>query len=69
MLLLAPLAPFLAEEAWERLGHSASVHAQPWPAYDRALVAAQAIEIAVLVNSKVRDRLVRLFTAELGSRQ
>jgi leucyl-tRNA synthetase len=53
----APFAPFLAEEWWQKLGGSGSVHASRWPAYDPALVQAEMIEIAVQVNGKLRGVL------------
>ena len=37
LLLLAPTAPHLAEELWERTGHSYSIHNQNWPVWDEAL--------------------------------
>ncbi|QBS36945.1 MULTISPECIES: leucine--tRNA ligase [Thermaerobacter] len=58
--MLAPFAPFLAEEAWEVLGWRAargSVHRQPWPTWDPAVLQAGTVEIVVQVNGKVRDRL------------
>jgi leucyl-tRNA synthetase len=57
VLLLAPFAPFLAEELWDRLGGQYSVHQQPWPAYDPALIEAEYVTLVVQVNGKVRDRL------------
>ena len=39
LLLLAPVAPHIAEELWERRGHPYSVHQQPWPVADPALAA------------------------------
>jgi leucyl-tRNA synthetase len=57
ILLLAPFAPHLAEELWERLGHKASLAYEPWPAYDPALLVENTVEIVVQVNGKVRDRL------------
>jgi len=57
VLLLAPFAPHLAEELWEMLGRSGSVHEQPWPAYDPEAVQADTVEIVVQVNGRVRDRL------------
>ena len=36
LLLLAPLAPHLAEEMWERLGQAYSIHQQPWPEWGRS---------------------------------
>lgn len=55
-LLLAPLAPHLAEELWAIIGRPYSVHQQPWPAYDEALARDEQVEIVVQVNGKVRDR-------------
>ena len=55
-LLLAPLAPHLAEEMWATLGHPYSVHQQLWPAYDEAQVQAQMITLVVQVNGKLRER-------------
>ena len=58
VLLLAPLAPHLAEELWGRLGQPYSVHQQAWPSYDSALAAEDVIEVPVQVNGKVRARVV-----------
>ncbi len=58
VVLLAPLAPHIAEELWERRGHEYSVHRQPWPVADAALAAADTIELPVQVDGKLRDRLV-----------
>src|SRR5205823_3513531 len=56
-LLLAPLAPHVAEEMWERLGQPYSVHRQPWPAWDEELAAEETVEVVVQINGKLRDRL------------
>jgi len=55
--LLAPFAPHLCEELWERLGHTGSVALAPWPEYDPALAAEDTVMLVVQVNGKVRDRL------------
>jgi len=55
--LLAPFAPFIAEELWQRTGGQGSIHHQAWPAFDAALALAQTVEIAVQVNGKVRARI------------
>ena len=55
-LLLAPLAPHLAEEMWATLGQPYSVHQQSWPAYDEAQVQAQMTTLVVQVNGKLRER-------------
>jgi leucyl-tRNA synthetase len=56
-IMLGPLAPHLAEECWERLGHDGSVFDAPWPAYDEALAQEEQLELVVQVNGKVRGRL------------
>lgn len=53
-VLLSPLAPHLAEEAWQNLGHEDSVTTQPWPEADVKVLAQAQVTIAVQVNSKVR---------------
>ncbi len=55
--LMAPFAPYTAEEMWERLGGDFSVHHQEWPAYDEAKAAEDTVTLVVLVNGKVRDRV------------
>jgi leucyl-tRNA synthetase len=57
VLILAPIAPFLAEELWERLGGRFSVHQQAWPAYDPALVIDETITIPIQINGKLRARI------------
>jgi leucyl-tRNA synthetase len=57
VLLLAPLAPHMAEEFWHRLGHGQSLAYQPWPRYDPALIVAAEVEYPVQVNGKVRSRV------------
>src|SRR5205807_9224989 len=64
--LLAPFAPFITEELWERTGHDDSVHTRgTWPAYDAELARPQRVTVAVTVNGKVRGQLeVEAGTAE-----
>jgi len=57
ILLLAPSAPHLAEELWQRIGGAYSVHNQPWPEWDEAAAADEVVTLVVQVNGKVRDRL------------
>ncbi len=57
VLMMAPLAPHLAEELWERLGGSYSVHQQRWPVFDAELAREEAIELVIQVNGKVRERI------------
>jgi leucyl-tRNA synthetase len=57
VVMLAPIAPYIAEELWHLHGHSESVHLQKWPAYDDALTIDEVVTVVVQVNGKVRDRL------------
>jgi leucyl-tRNA synthetase len=58
LLLLAPMAPHIAEELWSRRGRPYSIHQQAWPDFDPALVATDMLELPVQVDGKLRDRLV-----------
>ncbi len=58
VLILAPFAPHIAEELWEKLGHSDSLTWEPWPQYDSELIKEQEIELAVQVNGKIKTRIV-----------
>ncbi|HSX14691.1 MAG TPA: class I tRNA ligase family protein [Candidatus Saccharimonadales bacterium] len=55
--LLAPFAPFVAEELWEQLGGTESVHVSTWPKYDEKYVRLELIEVPVQVNGKLRATL------------
>jgi leucyl-tRNA synthetase len=57
VLMLAPLAPHVAEEMWERMGRPYSVHLQTWPRWSEELAAEDTIEVPVQVNGKLRDRI------------
>ncbi|MBW0013518.1 leucine--tRNA ligase [Mycobacterium sp.] len=58
VLMLAPLAPHMAEELWLRLGHTASLAHGPFPEADPAYLVDETIEYPVQVNGKVRGRVV-----------
>ena len=53
--LLAPMAPHIAEEMWEALGHDTMLATSAWPDADPSLVTESSIEIGVQVNGKLRD--------------
>ena len=56
--LVAPFAPHIAEELWQRLGHAGSLFdGGTWPAYDAGKATADTVEIVVQVNGKVRARI------------
>jgi len=58
LLMLAPIAPHITEELWQKLKPgSGSIHRQPWPVFDEELAAEDLITLVVQVNGKVRDRL------------
>lgn len=57
--LLAPFAPHWAEELWQDvLGHTESVHEQPWPDFDPEAAKADEVELAVQVNGKVKAKIM-----------
>jgi leucyl-tRNA synthetase len=56
-LLVAPMLPHLAEEAWEALGNVGLIAGQPWPAHNPALLIDDEVTIAVQVMGKLRDTL------------
>jgi leucyl-tRNA synthetase len=58
VLMLAPMAPHLCEELWQRFGHPESLAYAPWPAYDAHVLVEDTLEIAVQVNGKLRATLV-----------
>lgn len=56
LLVLAPIAPHITEELWERRGRKYSIHQQAWPTWDEEVAKEEAITVVVQVNGKVRDR-------------
>ncbi|MFH0988464.1 MAG: leucine--tRNA ligase [bacterium] len=65
ILLLAPFAPHLAEELWQRMGHTKSLAYENWPIYDAAKAKENVIEVVVQVNGKLRSKIsVPLDTVE-----
>ncbi len=55
--LLSPICPHLAEELWEKLGHSNTISYEAWPAYDESKLIDNEVEIVIQVNGKVRHKL------------
>jgi leucyl-tRNA synthetase len=48
---MAPSAPFIAEELWQRTEHQGSVHHQPWPEWSEQLARESTLTIVVQVNA------------------
>ena len=58
LLLLAPIAPHLSVELWERRhGEGTRVHAERWPVADPAMLTEERVTLVVQVNGKVRERI------------
>ncbi|MFZ5932778.1 MAG: class I tRNA ligase family protein, partial [Patescibacteria group bacterium] len=57
-LMLAPLAPHLAEEVWvEVLGQKFSIHTHPWPKFNPLIAKEEEIELVIQINGKLRGTL------------
>ncbi|MFQ5523869.1 MAG: class I tRNA ligase family protein, partial [Acidimicrobiia bacterium] len=57
LLMLAPMAPHISHELWERRGYGEMLALQPWPAWDEELAREETVTMVIQVNGKVRDRL------------
>lgn len=55
--LLAPVAPHIAEELWEKLGETESIQKAPWPTYDESLLVENTVEVIFQVNGKIKARV------------
>ena len=55
--LLAPYAPHIAEEIWERFGESELIAYAAWPTYDPEVLKRETVTIVVQVNGKLRSRI------------
>ncbi|KOS67578.1 leucyl-tRNA synthetase [Lysinibacillus contaminans] len=55
--MLAPLAPHVAEELWQLLGHEGTISYQEWPTYDESKLVDDEVEVAVQVAGKVRAKV------------
>jgi leucyl-tRNA synthetase len=54
LVLLAPFAPFITEELWEKIGDTTSIHLEKWPEYDESKLVSDTVSVAVQVNGKTR---------------
>jgi leucyl-tRNA synthetase len=55
--LIAPFAPYMAEELWNKLGNEESVHVAQWPVADEKYLVDEELTIMVAINGKVRDKM------------
>ena len=56
-IMLSLVAPFTAEEMWERLGHKPAVALAGWPAVDEKLLVADSVEAVIQINGKIKERI------------
>ena len=66
LLLLAPFAPFMTEELWQKMGKKPSIHLASWPSFDEAKTRSEEVTIAVQINGKVRS-LINISQSEASS--
>ena len=57
LLMLAPLAPFIAEELWEKLGNEYSIHKTSWPQYNADHLVTGEVSLIIQVNGRLRGSL------------
>ncbi len=58
ILILSPFAPHMADELYSDLGYEGSVMLKEWPSWDEEALKVEEVEIAILVNGKVRDKMI-----------
>ena len=56
--MISPVVPHLAEELWEKLGHTDTITYEAWPTYDESKLVDDTVEMAVQINGKVRAKIV-----------
>ena len=56
-IMLSLVAPYTAEEMWERLGHKPCVALAGWPAVDESLLVADSVEAVIQINGKIKERI------------
>ena len=56
--MIAPVAPHIAEELWQRLGNQQTITFEPFPTFDEKWLVDEEIELPVQVNGKVRGRIM-----------
>lgn len=56
--LLAPLAPHISEEIWQKLGYQDSISQVAWPSYEEALTIEDQVEVVVQINGKIKAKVM-----------
>ena len=56
-IMLSLVAPYTAEEMWERLGHKPCVALAGWPAVDESLLVTDSVEAVIQINGKIKERI------------
>jgi leucyl-tRNA synthetase len=56
-IMLSLVAPFTAEEMWDRLGHKPAIATAGWPVVDEKLLVADAVEAVIQINGKIKERI------------
>ncbi|PIT94240.1 leucine--tRNA ligase [Candidatus Falkowbacteria bacterium CG10_big_fil_rev_8_21_14_0_10_43_11] len=57
LIILAPFAPHIVEELWDRMGNKKSIFKEPWPKYNEELIKEDVINLVLQINGKVRDSI------------
>ena len=55
--ILAPLAPFIAEEIWHRIGNETPIALSPWPEFDESMLVDDTVEMPIQIKGKVRSKI------------
>lgn len=56
--MLSPITPHIAEELWEKLGHTETIAYEAWPTYDESKLVEDEVEIVLQVNGKNKEKLL-----------
>ncbi len=58
VLMLSPMAPHLAEELWQMLGHTTTLSRETWPAFREELAREEQFEVIIQINGKLRGKML-----------
>ncbi len=58
LVLLHPFAPHLTSEAWQKIGETNPLEAEPWPEYSEELLRPTEVEIVIMINNRIADRMI-----------